>query len=155
MDPISLATAVITIGGLVLTSARFAKSLDEARRFDKDIKKIWRSFSVFAPLMDSVSMSLSDLCRDHADSDVVQYIEYSGLATSLAETSEDIRDQIRVVRTRFEDAAEARYPGRLWWTLVHKPDIAKLYPEMESLKLSLILVQNTINYSTTKDSGKK
>lgn len=155
MDPVSLATAVITIGGLVVTSAKFAKSLNEARRFDKDIKKICLKFSVFSPLVGSVSTTLDKLCRDYPESDVVRYIADSPLASGLAEISRGIRDQIRVIRTQFDRAAEGGFLGKLWWTLMQKQGILELYPEMESLKVSLLLVQQNIWLDISPDVKEK
>jgi hypothetical protein len=155
MDPVSLATAVITISGMVGTTAKFALLLAEANHFDRDISKIWERFSGFAPLVDSVSMTLRKLCQDYADSEVVEYIAESGLAVSSARTSRRTRNEVQDMRWLFKEAADGNYFKKLWWTFRHKPEIEKLYPRMESLKLSLLLVLNNIQYDVSEDKSEK
>lgn len=155
MDPVSLATAVITIGSFAATSAKFVRSLDEARRFHKDVKKISRNFRMNSSVVEGVSITLGDLSDNNPESKVVRWITQKGLAADIAETSRDLRDKITAMQRQLEDAAEGGFLGKLWWTLMHKPEILKLYPEVESLKLSLLMVQHNIMYEITSDVKKR
>lgn len=155
MDPVSLATAVITIGSFAATSAKFVRSLDKARRFHKDVKKISRNFRMNSSVVESVSITLGDLSDNNPESKVGRWITQKGLAADIAETSRDLRDKITAMQRQLEDAAEGGFLGKLWWTLMHKPEILKLYPEVESLKLSLLMVQHNIMYEITSDVKKR
>lgn len=163
MDPVSLVTAVITIGGVSVTAARFAdiiyRSINDARMFDQDIDGIALGFKSFADVIQMTERSLKRVCQTYSTLTVVDWIVKKGLATNLVHVSRDINGQIQSVTDRFERVSRRRgllaFGRKFWWSRFHKADIDKLHPRMESLKTSLSLVYDAIHLEilmTLKDS---
>ncbi|OIW29434.1 hypothetical protein CONLIGDRAFT_669301 [Coniochaeta ligniaria NRRL 30616] len=152
MDPVSLVTAVITIGGVGITAARFAEiiylAINDARMFDEDIDRIALGFRTFAGVIQMTERSLKRVSQDHSTSTVVDWIMKKGIAKNLVAVSHDIDSHILLYTDRFERVAQRRgllaLGRKLWWSRVHKADIDKLHPRMESLKTSLSLVYDAI-----------
>jgi hypothetical protein len=152
MDPVTLVTAVITIGGVGFTAAKFSialyRAIDDARMFDEDIKRIALNFGSFADVIHITERSLKRVCQQHSTSTVVGWIMEKGLANNLVAVSRDIGGQIEKMTERFERVSQRHGLLSLWrklcWSQFHKLEIHELHPQMESLKTSLSLVYDAL-----------
>lgn len=153
MDPISLVTAVITIGGVGLTAGKLAvilyHAVEDARMFDEDIGRIALAFLIFADDIELTERSLKRVCQSPSTSTVAGWIMKKGVAKNLMSVSRDIESHIQKITHRFERVSEKQglvaLVRKVWWSHIHKPDIDKLHPRMESLKSSLSLVYNALH----------
>lgn len=148
-----LATAVITICGVGVTAGKFATlmyiAINDARMFDEDIDRMALSFQSFADVIHMTENSLKRVCQRQSTSTVVGWIMKKGVARNLVAVSRNIDGQIEKVTDRFSQVSKKRGVSglghKLWWSRVHKPEIEKLHPQMESLKTSLSLVYDALH----------
>jgi hypothetical protein len=160
MDPFSLGIASVTIGEASISAVKFSvllyKAYREVKSFDEEIKRIALKFRSWACLIEVADYELRGAWEDAPGSKVLEYIRKRKLLKDITSMTEDIRDQIDTFRAKFERIALEKGTlaafRKLKWTLLDKPEISLLHPEMDSLNTTITTLMNIIQLEVLRAS---
>jgi hypothetical protein len=156
-DPLSLSASLIAISGLagaaLKTSIKlygFCKSLEAA---SDDIEQFALDIRTFASITQMGHTTLSLYYAKEPTSPVLKYFKQLDILDSLAEQSRRARKRISLARRHTESVQSShKLVTRLKW-IYRKKEVKALYPDMESLKSTLILAMAYVNWEVAQKRG--
>ena len=156
-DPLSLSASLIAISGLAGAALKtsialygFCRSLeaasDEIEQFALDIR-------TFATITQMGQTTLSLYYAKEPTSPILEYFRQLEVLDLLAEQSRRARKRIRLARRHTESVQSThKIVTRLKW-IYRKKEVKALYPDMESLKSTLLLAMAYVNWEVAQKRG--
>ena len=156
-DPLSLSASLIAISGLAgaalktsITLYEFWKSLEAA---SDDIEQFALDIRTFASITQMGHATLSLHYEKEPTSPILEYFKQLEILDLLAEQSRRVRKRIRLARRHTESVQSSlKLVTRLKW-IYRKNEVKALYPDMESLKSTLILAMAYVNWEVAQKRG--
>lgn len=157
MDPVSITCALVTIGGVGGTAARFTKSaydiFNDAKMFGKVVEKLTANFDLFAIAVKAAASSIRRAFRKYPMLSMVRWIAAQGAMDMLERYAKCIQTEIRSIRDRMERIETASLLRRMIWIHMNESRIDRLHPQMACLELQLNLLQHSIMMDILMQDG--
>jgi len=157
MDPLSFSVSLISIAGLASAALKtsmalygFARELEAA---SEDIEQFALDIRTFASITQMGHSTLSLYYTKEPTSSVLDYIKELEILDLLAKQSRRTRKKIKNAWRQTESVQSSlKFVTRVKW-IFRKKEIKVLYPDMESLKSSLLLVMAYVNWEVAQKKG--